>query len=405
MITSILDDDWYNLTQSAFAFMKHPTVEVEHTFFDRGHTVYPEGFARRLMQEEIPALAGLQASEKEVAFVREKGYYLPEQWLSCFLPYFRRNAQEVEMWQNEEGRLFGKIKGIWNRTVLWETPLLSAISQRYYEMEDIKPEDGWERELRLEAEAYRTWKAFILEFGARRRDSLTSQRKALEILLKEAGYTLYKEDGVLLGTSNPMLAMEFGINPQGTQSHALYMLMSALYGYRMATFMGLKEWSEVFQGSLGTALSDTFTTPVFWHYFDSYYAHLFDGYRQDSGDPIDSLRQGYENYPKVHVNPATKIFTASDNLSPEPIFEILEANLSFAKTFNRGRPMMMTFGIGTHNTNHVPKPLRLNIVWKLTRVKVGSLWVDVCKLSDDSGKVSGDSRAVDAACYELGIPR
>jgi nicotinic acid phosphoribosyltransferase len=47
----------------------------------------------------------------------------------------------------------------------------------------------------------------------------------------------------------------------------------------------MEHWVKEYRGDLGIALTDTTTTPKFLEVFDSYYARLFDGARQDSGDP------------------------------------------------------------------------------------------------------------------------
>src|SRR5690606_38083639 len=92
--------------------------------------------------------------------------------------------------------------------------------------------------------------------------------------------------GCFTGTSNVSLAMQFGVKPIGTHAHEWFMYHAARYGFKMSNILALENWVEVYRGDLGIALSDTYTTKVFFESFDKKFSKLFDGVRHDSGDPI-----------------------------------------------------------------------------------------------------------------------
>jgi nicotinate phosphoribosyltransferase len=196
-----------------------------------------------------------------------------------------------------------------------------------------------------------------------------------------------------LGTSNPYLAFKYGVNPQGTYAHECIMAMSALYGVRMADIMWRKHWSDHYEGNVGVALTDTFTTDVFLRNFGTYDARLFDGCRQDSGDPKEWGHKMLEHYKKLNIASLNKRFVFSDNLNVD---KAVGLNLEFEKD---AQPI---FGIGTNFTNDVGvKPL--NMVIKMTAADFGHGEVNVIKLSDDAGKNTGKSDAVHQVKTELGL--
>src|SRR5690625_7803118 len=84
------------------------------------------------------------------------------------------------------------------------------------------------------------------------------------------------------------------------------MFHRARYGFKMANAVGLENWVQVFRGDLGVALSDTYTTDVFFKQFDKKFAKLFDGVRHDSGDPIEFANKTIEHYECHGINPLFK---------------------------------------------------------------------------------------------------
>ena len=160
--------------------------------------------------------------------------------------------------------------------------------------------------------------------------------------------------------------------------------------------MALEHWVDVYRGDLGIALSDTFTTDEFYAVFDKKFTKLFDGVRQDSGDPIEFADKTIEHYKRMGIDPLSKTIIFSDSLDIEKVKRIA--------VYCRDR-IGMSFGIGTNFTNDVGlKPM--NIVIKMTEAfPEAEPWTAVVKLSDVVGKHSGDARTIELAKEILGIKK
>jgi len=160
--------------------------------------------------------------------------------------------------------------------------------------------------------------------------------------------------------------------------------------------MALEHWVDVYRGDLGIALSDTFTTDEFYEVFDKKFTKLFDGVRQDSGDPIEFADKTIEHYKRMGIDPLSKTIIFSDSLDIEKVKRIA--------VYCRDR-IGMSFGIGTNFTNDVGlKPM--NIVIKMTEaLPEAEPWTAVVKLSDVVGKHSGDARTIELAKEILGIKK
>ena len=155
----------------------------------------------------------------------------------------------------------------------------------------------------------------------------------------------------------------------------------------MANLMSMESWTDVYQGDLGIVLPDTFTTEVFLRSFNSFYAKLFDGIRQDSGDPITFTDKVISHYKKLKIDPTTKTIIYSDGISSiQKIRDIMA---------HREDEIRKAFGIGTWLTNDLDlKPL--NMVIKMTGAKpFGMNWIPTIKLSDSEGKHTGQTEEIE----------
>jgi len=234
----------------------------------------------------------------------------------------------------------------------------------------------------------------VTDFGTRRRFSYANQLE----LCKDMK-SVFGSDKFFMGTSNVKIAMELGLTPIGTHAHEWFMFMAARYGYKMANRMGLEHWVDVYQGDLGTALTETYTTDVFLKSFDRKSSKLFDGPRHDSGEPTEWLDKFVKHYQNFNIQPSTKTAVFSNNLNTEEAYRIQQhAN-------KNGDGINVAFGIGTNFTNDVGvKPL--NIVIKMVSAQAipgSDEWVDTVKLSDDAGKHTGHGDSVEIAQKTLGI--
>jgi nicotinate phosphoribosyltransferase len=153
----------------------------------------------------------------------------------------------------------------------------------------------------------------------------------------------------------------------------------------MANKLALDNWISVYRGDLGIALSDTYTSDVFFRSFDAKFAKLFDGVRQDSGVPIEFAQKTINHYQKLRIDPLSKTIIFSDGLNPVTVEEI--ANYCRNK-------IKISFGIGTNFTNDVGVT-PLNIVIKMVEAKAENQdWIPTIKLSDNPGKHTGDEESI-----------
>jgi len=381
IIRNFTDNDLYKFTTMNAIQKKFPTAEVIYKFINRGKTIFPAGFAEAL-REEVNAMQTLCLSDEAEMFMRNKCYYFDPVFIDL-LKGFRFNPEEVRIKQTD-GILDVNIEGLWYRTVLWEVPLMAIISELYFKMTDQKPKEVETRAIE-KARNLVAIDAHISEFGTRRRFSFDVQNRVVEILKAEMGNKLE-------GTSNLYLAMKHNLTPIGTHPHEWFMFHGAHYGYRMANAIGMENWVDVYQGSLGIALTDTYTTDNFFKSFNTKYAKLFDGVRWDSGDPLEFTDKALKHYTDHRIDPKIKTIVYSDSLDLEKVKEI--------KAYVNGR-IRDTYGIGTYLTNDVGvKPLNMVIKLIAAKPKTNMDYVPTVKLSDIEGKHTGDCKEIEL-CLQM----
>jgi nicotinate phosphoribosyltransferase len=363
-----------------------PNARVRYRFINRGNHRFPEGFAEAL-RGELDKMATLKLKSDEKLFLQKNCSYLAPTYLD-FLSGFRYDPTEVAVTQ-QGGELEVHIEGYWYRAILWEVPVMAMISELYYRLMGLqRTSDTKVSEIAREKILhYKKLGIKIAEFGTRRRHSYQVHQLVVQALKKYG-------DGSFTGTSNVEMAMQFGIKPIGTHAHEWFMFHAARYGFKMSNALALENWVEVYRGDLGIALSDTYTTPVFFESFDKKFSKLFDGVRHDSGDPVSFARETISHYLGYGIDPLSKTIIFSDGLNPDKVDHIA----AFCKD-----KVGMSFGIGTDFTNDVGlEPL--NMVIKMTEARPeGQHWVRAVKLSDEPGKYTGDPDMIRLAKTVLGI--
>lgn len=311
IIQDFIDNDLYKFTTMNAIQKKFPEAEVAYRFINRGETLFPIGFAERLRQE-VEAMASLSLSEEAERFMRRRCYYFDAVFFDL-LKGFRFDPKEVDI-QQEGGELKVEIRGLWYRTVLWEVPLMAIISELYFQMTAQTPQGIAEKAIK-KAQAFVDLGAELSEFGTRRRFSFEVQDRVVGILKQYMG-------SLLNGTSNVYLALKHNLTPMGTHPHEWFMYHGAHYGYRAANELALANWVDVYDGYLGIALTDTYTSTNFFGSFTTKYAKLFDGLRWDSGDPFEFTEQAIRHYRLHRVDPRTKTIVYSDALDLEGVKKI-----------------------------------------------------------------------------------
>lgn len=379
-LKSILDNDFYKITMQNAVVKLFPSEKVKYSFINRGKHHFPKGFDEEL-RKSVNAMAEMKLTKEEKEYLRNTCPYLDLPYLD-FLAGYQYDPSEVQIVQTEND-LQVTVVGEWYRTILWEVPLLALISELHYVMNGIE-RDSDETVIRntLEkAEELDNLGVNFAEFGTRRRHSYKVHDLVVDALTQN-------KSSKFTGSSNVHFAMNYGVKPIGTHAHEWFMFHAAEYGFKMANALSLEHWVDVYRGDLGVALSDTYTTEVFFQQFDKKFAKLFDGVRHDSGDPIEFAEKTIAHYEQNGINPLFKYIIFSDGLNLEKVAEITHAC--------RGK-IGISFGIGTNLTNDVGvKPM--NIVMKLIAAQsVNGDWVPTVKLSDEHGKYTGDPKMIELA--------
>ncbi len=384
ILKSILDNDLYKFTMQHAVINLFPRAKAQYTFVNRDNREFPEGFAKAL-QHEVDNMQNLFLTKDEKKYLSKACYYLPPTYLD-FLSGYRYDPNEVKI-EQQGSELKISAEGYWYRTILWEVPLMALVSELYFKLTKAKPlpTERVEEILKEKAVAYNNLDIHFADFGTRRRFSLANQDLVVNTLKNNS-------KKAFIGTSNVHLAHKYSIKPIGTHAHEWFMFHGAKFGYKLANKLAMDNWVNVYRGDLGIALSDTFTSDAFFNAFDTQLAKLFDGVRQDSGDPIEFADKVIHHYQELNIDPTTKTIIFSDSLNPEMVEKITK--------HCKGR-VGISYGIGTNLTNDVGvKPL--NIVVKMTGAKTENHdeWLPTVKLSDSKGKYLGTEEEV-AICKAI----
>lgn len=388
IIRSILDTDLYKFTTS-YAYSKlFPRAYGEFEFVDRSNGDYPEGFDR-LLKKELDQMAGLSLTAGEEEFIRKQMPYLPPTYID-FLKGFRFDPSELDI-RMEESKLKIRASGLLYRVTLWETPILATVSELWFRESGQHPDVTYMEQAAID-KAIRMKEHGITcsLFGMRRRFSFDVEDRVTALLKQHAGKSLF-------GTSNVYMAYKHHLNVSGTHPHEWVQFHGSIYGYKMANYMSMEDWINVYDGDLGTVLTDTYTTDVFLRNFSKKHAALFTSLRHDSGDPFLFADKVIKRYEELRVNPKMKYLVFSDSLNVDKAIEIKEYC---------GDRIGVTFGIGTNLTNDVSTEIKsMNIVMKLFRCKMTAKgeWQECVKLSDVEGKHTGSEQEIALVKETLGL--
>lgn len=384
VIKTVLDTDLYKFTTS-YAYIKlFPYAMGTFSFRDRDETVYTEGFLEAL-RNEIQNMSSVSLTREEQNYMTSHCRFLPPvywEWLSSF----RFDPEKIEVWLDHEHHLHIEVTDYLYKVTLYEVPLLAVVSETKNQFRNCIPDKGKIlKRLAGKVELSNRHEMPFSEFGTRRRFSFEVQDTVVEYLKGHARYCT--------GTSNCHLAMKYDMRPMGTHPHEWFMFHGAQFGYKHANYMALENWVNVYDGDLGTALSDTYTSESFLSNFSRKQAKLFDGVRCDSGNEFEFVDSLIARYKELGIDPTTKSIIFSNALDFEKALSLF--------AYCKGK-IRCSFGIGTNLTNDTGFTPS-NIVMKLSRCKMsaGQEWRECVKLSDDLGKHMGSNAEVQACLYEL----
>jgi nicotinate phosphoribosyltransferase len=192
--------------------------------------------------------------------------------------------------------------------------------------------------------------------------------------------------------------MKYDLIPTGTMAHEWIMFHAGCFGYKRANYLAMEDWIKVYQGDLGTALIDTYTTNSFLRTLTRQQALLLQGLRQDSGDEIEVGEKIIARYKEFRIDPTTKLIVFSNALDFEKALRVMNYFKGKIKT---------GFGIGTFITCDpgIVDFVHPNVVMKLSRCRMSPKdpWEDVIKVSGDFGKQMGLKKEFEIAIYQLNL--
>ena len=390
------DQDAYKFFMQHAVLQHYPEAWARYSFILRDPAVkFPPGFGEAL-KEQVDMFAGVRCTEEVAGHLSRQIPWFDDRYLK-YLAEYRFDPSEVTIPQDGD-RLELTIEGPWHSAILWEVPLMACISELFFRLQKIPDLTAlniprWEEKFRT----FASMGISVIEFGTRRRKSLQVQEKALETFIRTA-------PGTIKGTSNVMFARKFGLRASGTQAHEWFMFHAALHGVLRATETALNAWIATYHGALGIALTDTYTTDLFFHDFSLFFSKLFDGVRHDSGDPLafaeKAIRHYLENQIVLPDGMIPKTLVFSDSIDRHDKIAAIEKAVS--------RRIFSVYGIGTWITNDLVgtegtrvKPL--NMVIKMTGAKPDkqSKWIRCAKLTDAPEKLTGEPETIQRCWHEV----
>lgn len=388
MMLSILDTDLYKNSTSYAYWKLYPLAEGTFTFNDRNHEVYDEDFIEQLRME-FAKLSNLRLTEEEFNWGVQKVSYIPRPYWE-WLKTFRFEPEKIQVSLDENKNLHIEVTDYLYKVTWYEIPVLAIVSElrnkyRGYIANKEKMLSLLDWKINFANEHHLKFS----EFGTRRRYSASSQEDIVRMLKERC--PIY-----CAGTSNMYFAMKYNMTPVGTFPHEWIQAHAGMFGNKRANYLMLEAWIKVYQGNLGTALTDLFGTDSFLRTLTRQQALLLQGYRIDSGDNFKVGNKIISRLQEFGIDPKTKLIVFSNALDFPKYKEIHD--------YFNGR-VIVSAGIGTNLTcdpgieNYKPA----NIVMKLSRVRMSAKdpWEKCIKISDDEGKHIGDPKEIEIARYEL----
>lgn len=392
VINSILENDLYKFSMSHYYQVNYPNAWGTFSFYDRNNTEYTDEFVE-ILKKEIKQLNSLFLQKNEFDWCVKTISYIPQYYWE-WLQGFRFKSKDIKIWLDENKHLHIEVSDLMYRVTFYEIPILAIVSELYhkyigdgYETRDQLMEVMHDK-LSEKFDIVAQHNLYFADFGLRRRFNGISEDIVVSFM-KDWCITF-------TGTSNVYLAMKYGVRPIGTMAHECFMFQAAIHSPKEANYEVMENWVKVYDGALGTVLTDTYTVDVFLRNFSMKLAKLYDGVRHDSGDPFEFGNKIIEKYKSYGIDPMSKTIVFSDGLDFPTAAKI--------KEYFAGK-IKVTFGIGTNLTCDIPGVKPMNIVMKLKECRVNDRQpiYGCVKLSDVTGKAIGNPKDIENYKYQIGI--
>lgn len=365
IIKSFLDTDFYKLTMGRFVFHNFPFYPTVYEFKCRNKDVDLSPFAD-LILEQIHKFANLKITEIEKEYLKSIDF--DESYID-FLSKLKLNPEkEVEIKTNPFSI---RISGEWKDVIYYEVPILAIINEIYFNhITPFTTASLLDGDKRLQEKIsliqdLNDPNFKFMDFGTRRRRSSDWQLDVISTFKQ-----IFPNN--FIGTSNIHFAHLLKIKCLGTMAHEFLSAYQQIAPIKSFQYRALYDWIYFNKGNLGIALTDIIGFDAFLKEFSWDLVRLYDGMRQDSGDPIKWGEKFIQHYKSFNIDPKTKTAVFSNALT---IKEAIQIYQHFKNDFK------MIFGIGTHLTNDFNYD-PLNIVIKMIYFNNKP----VAKLADDAGK-------------------
>ncbi len=380
-VASLLDVDFYKFTMGQFVFRLHPGVRVRYQLICRTPEVRLANLVpAEALRDALEAVRSLAFATAELEYLKglEPRGLFGDDYLS-FLRRLRLPPVELEV---RDGDLRLEVESAWPEMILWETLMLSVLSELLSRAALAEAGAGARAQAeavgreRLEGKiaALRERPAVrFASFGTRRRFS-----RAWQFALEERLAGALPEQ--FTGTSCVASAFQHGLVPVGTIAHEVFMVGAAAGDGSDESIRGsqrrmLDAWWEMYGEPFSLFLTDTWGSGFFFADVGEARARRFRGVRQDSGDPAAFGERAIRWYEDCGVDPRQKSLVFSDGLE---LPDILDLESRFA-----GR-IGVSYGWGTNLTNDCGVPN-----YSLVVKPVAANGRPLVKLSDNPGKSTG----------------
>ncbi|MDN3611287.1 nicotinate phosphoribosyltransferase [Vibrio ostreicida] len=344
IIQSALDLDVYKINMMHAAYTFYPHTQVRYELIVRSDEDLSD--LKQDVEHEIAQLEACRFTQDDIHYLAQHAAYLDHGFLAYLADFRFRPAQQVTVevvGKRGEAQLRVSIAGIWHQTILYETLVMSIISEvrsrrrwseiPYHQFCEVLASKVASLKDQIRRRGIRHFQ--FSEMGSRRRFSAKVQQDVVDYFRQHA-------PELMTGTSNYHWAKHFNLTPIGTVAHEWFMAHQQLVEPAESQHVALDRWQQAFGGRLGIALTDTIGIDAFLKDFTLERAAAYAGVRHDSGDPFEWGDKMIEHYQALGIEPTSKMLIFTDGLNFDRALAISE--------YFAGRATI-SFGIGTFLAN------------------------------------------------------